>query len=201
VKKLKWIPVIIALTLMLSGFAYAGWTEKIQLNFSTKTAFMEFVVLEVHENGLDVDDGIKGQLTIRAKEIMRGEEMSADIVYVNTGTIPVNIYRLALSSLGGYEPSNKHNLYIDIRAYANGNLIFDESEKVNYWNSNGSIHRKSNSTEIPVGGTVTVQVNVRFEGKNENNGKKKGNEEENNEVFDNVTFILRPEYSRFNEGS
>ena len=83
-KKLRWIPVIIALTLMLSGFAYAGWTEKIQLNFSAKTAFMEFVVLEVHENGLDVDDSVKGQLTVRAKEIVQGEEMSADIIYVNT---------------------------------------------------------------------------------------------------------------------
>ena len=72
VKKLRWIPVIIALTLMLSGFAYAGWTEKIQLNFSTKTAFMEFVVLEVHENGLDVDDSVsKGSLLSGPKKLCR----------------------------------------------------------------------------------------------------------------------------------
>ena len=103
--------------------------------------------------------------------------------------------------MGGYEPNNKHNLYIDIRAYANGNMIFNESEKVNYWNSNGSIHRKSNSTEIPVGGTVTVQVKVRFEGKKENNGKNKDDKTKKQEDTDNVTFILRPEYSRFNEGS
>ena len=200
-KKLKWIPAIIALTLMLSGFAYAGWTEKIQLNFSTKTAYMEFVVLEVHEDGLDVDASIKGQLTIRAREIVQGEEMSANIVFVNTGTIPINLYRLVISSLGGYEPNNKHNLYIDIRAYANGNLIFDGSEKVNYWNSNGYVHRKSSRTEIPVGGTVTIQVKVRFQEEHENNGQKKNNGEEKKEVFDNVTFILRPEYSRFNENS
>ena len=196
-KKLKWLVVVIAVTLMLSGVAYAGWTEKVELDFNTKTAFTEFSVLEVQEDGLDVDTSMQGQVTIRAEDLEQGEEVSANIIFTNTGSIPIDLDRIAISNVSGYAPKNKKNLYIDIRAYASGGLIFDQSKRVNYWKSNGSLQRRSSCMEIPVGSTVTIQITVRFEDKNEGNNQKKYKKE----VFDDVTFILRPEYSRFNEDS
>ena len=200
-RKLKWLVIVIAITLMLSGVAYAGWAEKIELNFNTKTAYTEFSILDVQEDELDVDASMQGQVTIRAEELEQGEEASADIIFVNKSSIPINLDRIAISNVGGYESNNKHNIYIDIRAYANGNLIFNESENVNYWNSNGSVHRKNSLKEIPVGSTVTIKVTVRFESKAGDNGKKNGKGQGKKDVFDNVTFILRPEYSRFNQDS
>jgi hypothetical protein len=200
VKKVKWLVIIITIVLTLSGVAYAGWTEQIKLDFNTKTGFTEFGVLDVRTDGLEVNVTAQNQVIINAEEIEEGEEASADIFFINTGTIPVDIDNIVISNVGGYLPQNKHDIYIDVRAYAGGNIIIDDSEKVSYWKSNGSVRCRSSLTEIPVGSTATVQVKVRFAGKNNGKaGEKEDKVQNEQKIFENVTFILNLEYSRFNE--
>ena len=183
VKKIKWLVISIVMILMLSGVAYAGWAEQTQIVFNTRTASTRLSFLRVEKDRLNVS--VTGnQATISATKIKKGTNQTADITYINSGCIPLNIDNIKISNVSGYNNTNKNKLYIDISVYISGNLIFNDTGTVDYWKSRTHVNRVNSSSEVSVGGTIIEQITVRYTG-NSN---------------ENVTFILTPEYSRFNEG-
>lgn len=203
-KKIKLAIFAIAILLMCSGVAYASWTEQVQLDVSAKTASTELHVLKVRAKGARVDATAQNQVAIFVKKIQPGETAIIDITFKNTGTIPVDIDDVIISSVGGYSADNKKDLTLSISASANGKSIFYGSKQISQWKTNGAAGIKG-LLEVPVGGTVIIRVQVTFAETNKKDkaeketGKKDKAEKEESEIFENVTFILRPEYSRFNE--
>ena len=197
-KKVKLLVFLIAIVLISSGFAYASWVEQVQFHIKAKTAYTELQVLKAEADGIHVDTTAQSQVTIQIKDIEQGESGIADITFINTGTIPLIIDNIAISSVGGYEAQNKNKIYLDILAIAGGKTIFNSNKQISYWKSNGSVKCRSGLTEIPVGSTVTIRVKISFE--DQENIKAIDQKAQNKpQVFENVTFILRPEYSCFNE--
>jgi hypothetical protein len=231
VKKIKLAIFTIAILLMCSGVAYAGWTEQIELAVSMKTAVTELQIEDVQAKGARVDTTAQNQAAIFVKEIQPGECAEIDITFVNTGTIPLDIVDVVISRVGGYSSVNKEALTISLSASVNGKSLFNNSKQVSHWKTNGDVKIKG-LAEVPVGGTVIIRVQVTFEedekkdkedkedkgkpdkedkedkgkpdkedkGKPDKEDKKdKDDKDKEEKVFENVTFIISPEYTRFNE--
>ncbi len=208
-KKAKVLVLVLTIILLLSGVAYARWTEQINILVLTKTAETELSYIDythrTESGSVSVSKGEKTQATVSFQNIEPGTGNSVTLNFKNTGTIPIDIDDIKVLYVGGYSNDNKHDITLTVTGYYGTNRFLQESERIFHWRSNSSSSSRDELVELPVNGTIKVICDVDFdEAKNKDNfgqSKKEDTqpETESKKIMENVSFVIEVSYSRFNE--
>ena len=188
-KKIKLLIILLVVLLVFSGTAYAVWMEQINISVSAKTAYTDLEIDEYSSSGAKVSTSPDSTATIDVSDIEPSKQATAEIVYKNTGSIPISIDSIEILNISGYSKEHEKNLRISVQVYVDGKKVYNKTRHLKSWDRNSSITKGDQLAEIPVGETFKVFVRVKFD----NSNKKK------EEIFEDVQFEFRPDYSRFNK--
>lgn len=208
-KKAKLVVLIIAILLLLTGVAYARWTEQVNILIQTKTAQIELSYVDystrTDSGKASVSNGERSQATVSFKEIEPGTENSVTLRFKNTGTIPIDIDDIKVLYVSGYSDDYKNDITLAVSGYAGTKRFVEKDRKIFQWRSNSSCSRRKELHELPVNGTVEIICDLWFdEIKTIDNYGQSKKEDAKQEVDapiikQDVSFIIQVDYSRFNK--
>jgi len=212
-KKAKVLVLILTIILLLSGVAYARWTEQINILVLTKTAETELTYVDyTHrtESGtVSVSKGEKAQATVSFQNIEPGTGNSVTLNFKNTGTIPIDIDDIKVLYVSGYSNEHKHDITLTVTGYYGTNRFLQESERIFHWRTNSSSSSRDELVELPVNGTIKIICDVDFDEEKDkdkdkdNYGQSKKEdtqpEPEPKQIMEHVSFVIEVSYARFNE--
>ena len=203
---LKLVIVLTAL-LLFAGFAYAAWTDDVDVNVNAGTGVTK---LKITEWSLVSGDGSKldisrsdNKASISTSNLQDGEQIVISFTGKNTGTIPVDIDEVMLYNMvmtDGNKNDDK-NISIDVQIYEGGNLVGSKDAKLSDGDNGKAVDViVRNGVRLVSGQEVKVFITLSYEKKGngkDNNGKGNDKNEGSKEVsFDfNIGII----YSRFNQ--
>lgn len=207
--KAKVVVLIIAILLLLTGVAYARWTEQVNILVLTRTAEtkLSYVDYKTRTDGgrASVSNGEDAQATVVFKEIRPGTGNSVTLRFKNTGTIPIDIDDINVLYVSGYSDDYKNDITLIISGYAGEKRFAEQDKKIHQWRANRSSSKHNELYELPVKGIIEIICDLEFDEikSNENNGQDKKEdpikETEAPEIMENVSFVISVEYSRFNK--
>lgn len=205
--KAKLIVLIITILLLLTGVAYARWTEQINLLIQTKTAETELSYLDystrTESGSINVARGDGAQATVNFQNISPNSTNTVTIRFKNTGTIPIDIDDIKVLYVGGYSDTYKNDIWLTVSGYAGTKRFVQEDGKIFHWKMNGSASRWDELYELPVNGIIDIVCKVEFDDvmyyynfgmlTDPWFGKPP------QQIKENVSFVLKVEYERFNK--
>lgn len=205
-KKGKLIILIITILLLLTGVAYARWTDQINVLIQTKTAKTELIYLDystrTDSGKIEVTRGDNAQANVSFQGIKPGTSNTVTIRFKNTGTIPIDIDDIRVLYVGGYSDEYKNDIWLTVSGYAGTKRFAKEDKKIHQWRMNGSTSKWDELYELPVNGIIDVICVVDFDEIKviDNHGQdKKEDANQGTEPIENVSFVLEVDYSRFNQ--
>lgn len=206
--KAKLVVLIITILLLLTGVAYARWTDQISILVQTKTAKTELSYLDYSkdtESGkVSVSNNGNAQATVKFEGIQPNSSNTVKVRFQNTGTIPVDIDDVKILYVGGYSDEYKNDLRLTVSGYAVEDRFIQKDAKIHQWKSHGSSSGRDELYQLPPNGIIDIICELEFdEVKNiDNNGQDKKEDSNKNkdpsEILQDVSFVLVVEYSRFN---
>ena len=207
--KTKLVVLIITILLLLTGVAYARWTEQVNIQILAKTAETELSYLDYTSrlNGgrVSVSNAEDDQATVSFKEIQPGTENSVTLRFKNTGTIPVDIDDIRVLYASGYEDDYKNDLYLTVTGYVGEKRFLLEDKKIFQWKANNSSSNRNERYQLPVNGIIEIICEIEFdETKTKDNYGQSKKEDPSKEadapdIKQNVSFVIAVDYSRFNQ--
>ena len=206
--KAKLVVLIIAILLLLTGVAYARWTEQVNILVLTKTAEtkLSYVDYTSRTDGgrASVSNGEGAQATVVFKEIRPGTRNSVTLRFKNTGTIPIDIDDINVLYVSGYSDDYKNDITLIISGYAGEKRFLERDKKIHQWRANSTSSNHDELYELPVNGIIEIICDLEFDEikTKDNNGQDKKEdskkETETPDIIENVSFVIHVEYSRFN---
>ena len=207
--KVKLVVLIIAILLLLTGVAYARWTERINIMILTKTAETELSYVDytsrTGSGKVSVAKGEKTQATVSFTELEPGTISSVTLRFKNTGTIPIDINDIKVLYISGYSNEYKQDITLTVSGYANEKRFVQHDDRVFRWKTNNSRSDRGTLFELPVNGEIDVICDIEFDDikTNDNYGQSKTEDShqptEPPVIKENVSFIIEVAYSRFNK--
>ena len=207
--KAKLVVLIITILLLLTGVAYARWTDQINILIQTKTAKTELSYLDYSkdtESGkVSVSNNGNAQAMVQFEGVQPGSSNIVKVRFRNTGTIPVDIDNIKILYVSGYSDEYKNDLRLTISGYAEEERFIQKGRKIQQWRNNASASIRNELYELPPNGIIDIICELKFnEVKNIDlygQDKKEDSIYKNDpsEIFQNVSFVLAVEYARFNE--
>lgn len=207
--KTKLVVLIITILLLLTGVAYARWTEQVNILVLTKTAEtkLSYVDYSTRTDGCraSVSNGKDSQATVVFDEIQPGTENSVTLRFKNTGTIPIDIDNIQVLYVNGYSDDYKNDIYMTVSGYVGEKRFLEETKKIHQWRQNSTSSRHDELYELPVNGVIEIICDVEFDEiktkDNNGQGKKEDSSKETQapDIRENVSFVIHVEYSRFNK--
>lgn len=207
--KAKLVVLIIAILLLLTGVAYARWTEQVNILIQARTAETELSYVDytsrLESGRVSVSKGEEAQATVAFKEIKPGTGNAVTLKFKNTGTIPIDIDDIKVLYVSGYSDDYKNDITLSVSGYAGTKRFVQESKKIFHWRGNQSSTKWDELYELPVNGTIEIICDIDFDEikTNDNYGQSKKEDgkkdTEPSDIQQNVSFVIEVEYSRFNQ--
>jgi len=105
---------IITILLLLTGVAYARWTEQINIQILAKTAETELSYVDystrINSGSVSVSNIDEAQATVIFKEMEPDTVNYVTLRFKNTGTIPVDINDIDVLYVSGYSDDYKNDI-------------------------------------------------------------------------------------------
>jgi len=207
--KVKLVVLIIAILLLLTGVAYARWTEQINIMILTKTAETELSYVDytsrTGSGKASVVKGEKTQATVSFTELEPGTSSSVTLRFKNTGTIPIDIDDIKVLYISGYSNEHKQDITLTVTGYANEKRFVQQDDRVFHWKTNNSSSNRGALYELPVNGVIDVICDIEFDDIRTIDNYGQSKKEDSNQpteppvIKENVSFIIEVAYSRFNK--
>jgi hypothetical protein len=209
VNKAKLVVLIITILLLLTGVAYARWTEQINIFVLTKTAATELSYADytyrTNSGRVSVSKGEEAQATVLLKDIEPGTSNSVTLRFQNTGTIPIDIDDIRVLYVSGYSDDYKNDIHLTVSGYAGEKRFLQQEKKIFQWKAKKSSSNRGELHRLPVNGSIEIVCDLKFdeirEKDNYGQSKKEDSKKdtEASDVKQNVSFIIEVIYSRFNQ--
>jgi hypothetical protein len=207
--KAKLVVLIITILLLLTGVAYARWTDQINILISTKTAETELSYVDYTSRSgsgnASVSRGGSVQANVSFRELEPGTSSSVTLHFKNTGTIPIDIDDIKVLYVDGYSDEYKNDINLTISGYCDEKRFVEGGDKIFHWRINHSISKRGELYELPVNGVISIICEVEFEDvkakDNYGQSKKEESKTETEEpiIKQDVSFVIVVDYSRFNK--
>jgi len=209
--KAKLVVLIMTIMLLITGVAYARWTERVSILVLAKTAETELTYIDYTsrtESGkVSVTKGEATQATVVVKEMEPGTSNSVTLSLKNTGTIPIAINDIKVLYVCGYSEEHKNDIWLTVSAYVGEERIFQQNDKIFHWRVNHSGSKRDELYELPVNGSLDIICKIEFneiKGKDNPGHNQKGeqnHEIESSVIKENVSFVIEVECSGFQRNS
>lgn len=207
--KAKLVVLIITILLLLTGVAYARWTEQVNIQIQAKTAETELSYVDydsrINSGSVSVSNLEGTQATVVFKEIVPGTANAVTLRFKNTGTIPIDIDDIRVLYVSGYSDDFKNDLRLIVSGYAGEKRFLQQDKKIFQWKANNSSSKRNELYQLPVNGIIEVICEVEFDDiktkDNYGQSKKEDSKEETDapDIRQNVSFVIEVDYSRFNQ--
>ena len=207
--KAKLVVLIITILLLLTGVAYARWTEQINILIQTKTAKTELSYLdytkETESGKISVTKGDNAQATVNFEGIQPSSTNTVRVRFQNTGTIPIDIDDIKVLYVSGYSDEYKNDIRLTVSGYADERRFAQRDAKIFQWRNHGSSGKRDELYQLPANGIIDIICELEFdEVKNiDNYGQDKKEDlqdtKEDSEIMQDVSFVLKIDYKRFNQ--
>lgn len=207
--KVKLVVLIIAILLLLTGVAYARWTEQVNILILTKTAEIELSYVDyssrTNSGSVSVTNVEDTRATVSFKDIEPGTGNAVTLRFKNTGTIPVDIDDVKVFYVGGYSDDYKNDITLTVSGYVGEKRFLQQDKKIFQWHAHGSSAKHGELYQLPVNGIIEVICDVDFDEiktiDNYGQSKKEDSKKETDVtvIQQNVSFVIEVDYSRFNE--
>ncbi|HWR29960.1 MAG TPA: hypothetical protein VN631_08995 [Negativicutes bacterium] len=207
--KAKLVVLIITILLLLTGVAYARWTEQVNIQILAKTAETELSYVDydsrMNSGTVTVSNGENTQATVVFKEITPDTGNSVTLRFKNTGTIPIDIDDINVRYVGGYSDDYKNDLTLTVSGYAGEKRFLQQDKKIFQWRANNSSSKRDELYQLPVNGVIEIICEIEFDeikvidnyGQDKKEDSKKGIDA--SDIKQDVSFIIEVDYSRFNQ--
>jgi len=207
--KVKLVVLIITILLLLTGVAYARWTEQIKILILTKTAETELSYVDytsrIGSGKASVAKGEKTKVNVSFNELEPGTSSSVTLRFRNTGTIPINIDDIKVLYIRGYSNDHKQDITLTVSGYAEEKRFLQQDDRVFHWKTNNLSSNRGALHELPVNGVIDVICDIEFDDIKTKDNYGQSKKEDSNQttespvIKENVSFIIEVEYSRFNQ--
>lgn len=205
--KAKLVVLIITILLLLTGVAYARWTEQVNIQILARTAETELSYVDyssrINSGSVSVSNIEDTQATVVFKEIEPGTVNVVTLRFKNTGTIPVDIDDIKVLYVSGYSDDFKNDIRLTVSGYVGEKRFLQKDKKIFQWRANNSSSNRDELYQLPVSGIIDVICEVEFDEIKDNYGqsKKEDSKKETDaiDVRQNVSFVIEVDYSRFNQ--
>lgn len=207
--KTKLIVLVITILLLLTGVAYARWTEQVNIQILAKTAETKLNYVDytsrINSGSVDVSNSDGSQVTVLFKEVTPGTSNSVTLRFKNTGTIPIDIDNIKVLYVSGYSDDYKNDLVLNVSGYFAEKRFLDQDKKIFQWKANSSGSKHNGLIQIPVNGTIEVICELTFDEIKviDNYGQSKKEDPkkppDSSETKQDVSFVMEVSYSRFNQ--
>jgi hypothetical protein len=207
--KAKLVVLVITILLLLTGVAYARWTEQINILILARTAETELSYVDyavrTGSGSVKVTKGEQAQATVSFKDMEPDTSSSVTLRFKNTGTIPIDIDDIKVLYVSGYSDDFKNDITLIVSGYAGEKRFVQQSDKIFKWRAKGSTSKRDELHEVPVNGVIDIICEIEFDDikTKENYGQSKKEDSkkdtETPDIRENVSFIVEVEYSRFNQ--
>ena len=208
-KKTKVGVLIITILLLLTGVAYARWTEQVNILIMTKTAETELSYLDYSSRtgsgSVAASKGEKSQATVGFKELEPGTGSSITLRFKNTGTIPIDIDNIKVLYVGGYSDTYKNDLILTVSGYAGEKRFLQQDKKIHQWRANDSSSNRGELLQLPVNGIIQIICDLEFDEIKtiDNYGQDKKEDSKKDidisDIQQDASFVIEVDYSRFNQ--
>lgn len=200
---------IITILLLLTGVAYARWTEQVNIQILAKTAETKLSYVDysslINSGSASVSNAENAHATLTFKEITPGTGNTVTLRFKNTGTIPIDIDDIKVLYVSGYSDDFKNDLRLTVSAYVGEIRIAHKDKKIFQWKANNSTSKRDEIYQLPVNGIIEVVCEVEFDeiktkdnyGQSKKEDSKKEHDAE--DITQNVSFVIEVDYSRFNQ--
>lgn len=205
--KAKLIVLIIAILLLLTGVAYARWTEQINIQILAKTAETKLSYVDytsrINSGSVNVSNAKDAQATVTFEEATPDTSNTVTLRFKNTGSIPIDIDDIKVRYVSGYSDDYKNDLTLTISGYVGEKRFLLEDRKIFQWRANNSSSRRDELYQLPVNGVIEIVCELEFDDikviDNDGQNKKEDSKKDTANIQQNVSFIIEVEYSRFNQ--
>ncbi len=207
--KAKLVVLIITILLLLTGVAYARWTEQVNIQIQAKTAVTELSYEDynsrINSGSVSVSNIDDTQATVVFKELEAGTVNTVTLRFKNTGTIPIDIDNIRVLYVSGYSDDFKNDLRLTVSGYAGEKRFLQQDKKIFQWKANNSGSKRDELYQLPVNGIIEVICEIEFDDiktkDNYGQSKKEDSKEETDapDIRQNVSFVIEVDYSRFNQ--
>lgn len=205
--KAKFIVLIITILLLLTGVAYARWTEQINIQILAKTAETKLSYVDytsrINSGSVNVSNAKDAQATVTFEEATPDTTNSVTLRFKNTGSIPIDIDDIKVRYVSGYSDDYKNDLTLTISGYVGEKRFLQEDKKIFQWRANNSSSRRDELYQLPVNGVIEIVCELEFDDikviDNDGQNKKEDSKKDTANIQQNVSFIIEVEYSRFNQ--
>lgn len=206
--KTKLIVLVIAILLLLTGVAYARWTEQVNIQILAKTAETELIYVDytsrLNSGRVTVIKGEDAQVTLAFKDMQPNTENSVTLRFKNTGTIPIDIDDIKVLYVSGYSDDYKNDIRLTIAGYAGEKRFVLQDKKIFQWKANNSSSNRKEMHQLSVNGTIDLICSIEFDeiktidnhGQNKKEDAKKDTDA--SDIQQDVSFVIEVDYSRFN---
>lgn len=205
--KAKFIVLIITILLLLTGVAYARWTEQINIQILAKTAETKLSYVDytsrINSGSVNVSNAKDAQATVTFEEATPDTSNTVTLRFKNTGSIPIDIDDIKVRYVSGYSDDYKNDLTLTISGYVGEKRFLLEDRKIFQWRANNSSSRRDELYQLPVNGVIEIVCELEFDDikviDNDGQNKKEDSKKDTANIQQNVSFIIEVEYSRFNQ--
>ncbi len=207
--KAKLVVLIITILLLLTGVAYARWTDQVNIQILARTAETELSYVDysfrINSGSVSVSNIEDTQATVLFKEIEPGTINTVTLNFRNTGTIPIDINDIKVLYIGGYSDDFKNDIRLKVSGYAGEKRFLQREKKIFQWRVNNSSTKRDELYQLPVNGYIKVICEVEFDDiktkDNYGQSKKHSSQKETDasDFIQNVSFAIQVDYSRFNQ--
>ncbi|MDP3448781.1 MAG: hypothetical protein Q8S22_12085 [Eubacteriales bacterium] len=206
--KAKLVVLIITILLLLTGVAYARWTEQVNIQILAKTAETKLSYVDytsrVNSGSASVSNAENAQATVVFKEILPSTGNSVTLRFKNTGTIPIDIDDIKVLYVSGYSDDYRNDIKLTVSGYAGEKRFLQQEKKIFQWWANNSSSNRDELYQLPVNGIIEIICELAFDEIKiiENNGQDKKEDSkkdtDTSDIQQNVSFTIEVDYSRFN---
>jgi len=200
---------IITILLLLTGVAYARWTEQINIQILAKTAETELSYVDystrINSGSVSVSNIDEAQATVIFKEMEPDTVNYVTLRFKNTGTIPVDINDIDVLYVSGYSDDYKNDIYLTVSGYVEEKRFLQQDKKIFQWKANSSSSNRDELYQLPVNGIIEVICAIEFDEikiiDNYGQSKKEDSKKDTDpiDISQNVSFVIEVDYSRFNQ--
>ena len=207
--KAKLAVLIIAILLLLTGVAYARWTEQVNIQILAKTAETKLSFVDytsrLDSGSVSVTNAEKAQATVTFKGITPATGNTVTLRFKNTGTIPIDIDDIKVLYVGGYSDDYKNDIRLTVEGYAGEKRFLQKDKKIFQWKANKSSSNRDELYQLPVNGIIEIICDLEFDeiktidnfGQNKKEDAQK--DIDTSDIQENVSFVIEVDYSRFNK--
>jgi len=207
--KAKLVVLIITILLLLTGVAYARWTEQVNIQILAKTAETKLSYVDYtsrsNSGSANVTNGEDAQATVVFKDIEPGTSNSVTLRFKNTGTIPIDIDDINVRYVSGYSDDYKNDITLTVSGFAGTKRFLQQDKKIFQWRANHSGSKRDEMYQLPVNGIIEIICEVEFDEMKTIDNYGQSKKEDSKKAPDapvirqDVSFVIEVDYSRFNQ--